>query len=102
MWLECVLFPRICCRTDPCGCNEAWQKKIICEATRDYAHITEIYLLAPDVKGVFPHSIVGFSHLQALSMVGTGVTGTLPSNFGDMQAGAFPHAAWCGRCARSH
>lgn len=73
-------------RTDPCGCDDAWAKRIVCSATRDFAHITEIYLLDQSLHGEIPDSFLGLDHLVALSLVDTSISGSLPARMGEMTA----------------
>lgn len=78
-------------RTDPCAAlNGWWKKTVICQSFRDYKHITEIYLMGSisggdvDVRGTLPATIGALSHLQALSIVGSGVRGTIPPSLGEV------------------
>ena len=71
-------------RTDPCGCSGTWQKWIVCSAFRDFAHITEIYLLSNTIKGTIPAAFTGMKHLQSLSLVDTQIAGALPADMGKM------------------
>jgi hypothetical protein len=71
-------------RTDPCGCQRTWQKNIVCDYTRDFGYIAEMYLLGDAPKGKLPSSMTNLKHLRALSLVMTNITGELPSNMGDM------------------
>lgn len=71
-------------RLDPCGCGHAWQKSIKCNGIRDYMHISEIYVLGPQVSGVLPKSIKNLRGLTALSIVESNLKGPLPSELGEM------------------
>lgn len=71
-------------RTDPCGCKRTWQKNIVCDFTRDFGYITEMYLLGPAPSGKLPDSITNLTHLRALSLVMTNIQGGLPENMGKM------------------
>merc|ERR1712110_781783 len=71
-------------RTNPCGCNGFWQKKVRCTAKRDLQRITEIYMLGQSVSGHIPSSIAKLDELVALSLVGTNLMGSLPAEMGSM------------------
>lgn len=71
-------------RSDPCGCEGTWQKFIVCSAFRDFAHITEIYLLSNDIRGTIPPAFTGMKHLKSLSLVDTQISGSLPLEMGSM------------------
>jgi hypothetical protein len=43
-------------------------------------------LLSPQINGTLSPSIVNFSQLQSLSIVGTSITGTIPPAIGTMKA----------------
>jgi hypothetical protein len=74
-------------RVDPCGCSGTdWDKWLVCSTLRDFAHITELYLLSPLINGTLSPSITNFKQLQALSIVGTSITGVLPPALGEMTA----------------
>lgn len=81
-------------RTDPCGAKWTdWKKSIVCTRQRDLVHISEVYLMGVpllsgavsnnrDVRGRLPASIGQLSHLTALSIVNSGITGMLPPELG--------------------
>jgi hypothetical protein len=71
-------------RTDPCGCDEFWQRSVVCNDKRDLLRISEIYLLGDVVQGTIPSTIGDFTALVALSLVATNITGSIPDNIGDM------------------
>lgn len=74
-------------RVDPCGASVAsptWELHIVCSELRDVKHITEMYLLGEEVKGVVPASIGKFPQLQALSFVSTNIQGPLPATMGKL------------------
>ena len=74
-------------RTDPCGCNSGvWGYFLRCNGKRDVLHITEIYLLGPDVRGQLPAEIGDFNALVALSIVESSLIGTLPEELGHLPA----------------
>ena len=71
-------------REDPCGCDGTWQKWIVCSTFRDFARITEVYLLGAYLSGAIPDTFTQMTALRSLSLVDTRITGVLPSNMGDM------------------
>ena len=71
-------------RTDPCSCQGTWTFNVVCSAVRDYAHITEIYLLSDQIEGALPAAFTEFQELNSLSIVGTQMHGSLPEDMGRM------------------
>ena len=81
-------------RLNPCGATWTdWTKSIVCTQERDMKHISEIYLMGQripgatgqiDVNGVLPASISRLQHLVALSIVNSGLTGSLPPSLGEI------------------
>jgi hypothetical protein len=72
-------------RTDPCSCIGAWQINVVCAGVRDLLHITEIYILGHKVKGELPGAaLMSFKMLTSLSLVDTDITGSLPTDLGEL------------------
>eukprot|EP01062_Namystynia_karyoxenos_P070416 TRINITY_DN657_c0_g1_i1.p2 TRINITY_DN657_c0_g1~~TRINITY_DN657_c0_g1_i1.p2 ORF type:complete len:489 (+),score=163.50 TRINITY_DN657_c0_g1_i1:96-1562(+) len=71
-------------RLDPCGCGASWRKAIHCSSLRDFAHITELYLLGDMIRGTLPASISHFTRLEALSLVDTQISGSIPESIGEL------------------
>lgn len=81
-WLNCSKS-----RLDPCGCNAqgTWGRTITCTNSRNYQHITEIYLgIGNNVTGTIPAIINKFTELKAFDLNTNLVHGTIPSEIGDL------------------
>jgi hypothetical protein len=72
-------------RTNPCGCNGIWSKYVQCTSFRNILHLSEMYLLGPEVHGVLPN-IDAMAQLRVLSLVETKISGTVPDTIGSMPA----------------
>eukprot|EP00051_Salpingoeca_urceolata_P026278 m.476717 g.476717 ORF g.476717 m.476717 type:complete len:496 (+) comp20624_c0_seq1:318-1805(+) len=74
-------------RANPCMASDAskeedWNIYIVCASARDMTHITELYLLGPEIAGPFPDPVIGLSHLVALSLASTSIKGAIPEGLG--------------------